>query len=200
MTFFYLWPLTGRSDDGVTVDTFARLSMPHTLTLLFRSFEVVWNFDLFWPLFLGQRSNAGQSHMTSAGAPSAHPDQVWYKIGWIEHDTKDIGRAMSFTKYRARRAASSMIFLKLIARSISLSIVRKNPSNFIIIMFKIRYFCILTDITNRYYCISVSWEHNNGCNRVRHRHATAKCQSLLTDRWKDVRTHWNHHTIDWILL
>ena len=109
------------------------------------------------------------------------------KLDGLSMIQKDIGRAMSFTKYRARRAASSMIFLKLIARSISLSIVRKNPSNFIIIMFKIRYFCILTDITDRYYCISVSWEHNNGCNRVRHRRATAKCQSLLTDRWKDGR-------------
>ena len=98
MTFFDLWPLTGRSDNGVPVDTFARLSMPHTLTLLFRSFEVVWNFDLFLPLFLGQRSNAGQSHMTSAGAPSAHPDQVWYKIGWIEHDTKRYWSSYEFYK------------------------------------------------------------------------------------------------------
>ena len=76
------------------------------------------------------------------------------KLDGLSMIQKDIGRAMSFTKYRARRAASSMIFLKLIARSISLSIVRKNPSNFIIIMFKIRYFCILTDITNRYVYIN----------------------------------------------
>ncbi len=51
------------------------------------------------------------------------------------------GRAMSFTKYRARRAASSMIFLELIATTISLSIMKKKkkkkPANFIIIMFRI---------------------------------------------------------------
>ena len=78
------------------------------------------------------------------------------KLDGLSMIQKDIGRAMSFAKYRARRAASSMIFLKLIARSISLSIMRKNPSNFIIIMFKIRYYCILSDIGDRYYCISVS--------------------------------------------
>ena len=50
LTFFDLWPLDGRSHNGVTVDTLARLFLPNKLTLLFLQFEKVWNFDLFWPL------------------------------------------------------------------------------------------------------------------------------------------------------
>ena len=33
----------------------------------------------FWPLYLGQRSNRGQSHMTSLGYLSGHLVQVWSK-------------------------------------------------------------------------------------------------------------------------
>ena len=40
------------------------------------------------------------------------------KLDGLSMIQKDIGQAMSFTKYHTRRAASSMIFLKLIARSI----------------------------------------------------------------------------------
>ena len=46
LTFFDLWPLNGRSDDGVTVDTFSSLAMPNTLVLLFLQFEIV---DFFCP-------------------------------------------------------------------------------------------------------------------------------------------------------
>ena len=125
-------------------------------------FEYFSYFDRKWPL--GDLWPLNHPLTCVAISPLILLTKFDIKLDGLSMIQKDIGRAMSFTKYRARRAASSMIFLKLIARSISLSIVRKNPSNFIIIMFKIRYFCILTDITNRYYCVSVSWEHNNVLN------------------------------------
>ncbi len=33
----------------------------------------------FWPLYLGQRSDPGQTHMTGPGPVSGHPDNVWSK-------------------------------------------------------------------------------------------------------------------------
>ena len=48
--FFDLWPLTGRSDSGVTVDNFACLVILDMLALLILPFEIHGKFDLFWPL------------------------------------------------------------------------------------------------------------------------------------------------------
>ena len=50
LTLFDLWPLNIRSHDGVTVDTFACLSMPNILTLLFLLFEKLLKCWPFWPL------------------------------------------------------------------------------------------------------------------------------------------------------
>ena len=61
---------------------------------------------------------------------------------------------------------------KLIARSISLSIMKKTKtkqnktSNFIIIMFRIWYFYIFTDITDRYFWHLVGSEHHNVGNQT----------------------------------
>ena len=82
------------------------------------------------------------------------------KLEGLSMIQKDIGRAMSFTKYCETRAASRSVFLKLIARSISLSIIPKKLSNFIIIIFRISYFCILTNITDQFFWRLVSSEHN----------------------------------------
>ena len=53
LTYFDLWPLNGRSDDGVTVKTIARLSMKNMLAQLFLRFEILHFFGPFqnwnWP-------------------------------------------------------------------------------------------------------------------------------------------------------
>ena len=59
--------------------------------------------------------------------------RLWYRIGWIERDTQIIGRATSFVK-PLRGDSWGIFFFKLIV--IYLCIMRKNPSNFIITMFK----------------------------------------------------------------
>ena len=46
LTFFDLWFLNGRLDNEVTMDTFACLSVPNRLTLLFLAFKIVTKFTV----------------------------------------------------------------------------------------------------------------------------------------------------------
>ena len=64
-------------------------------------------------------------------------NHVWYKIGWLERDTQIYWSSYELwvlTKI-VRDDSQAQFFFKLIVRSIYLCIMRKNPSNFIIIMF-----------------------------------------------------------------
>ena len=51
--FFYLWPRNRRSDEEVTMETFACLPKDYMLTLLVWQFDVVWNLTFMmwhiWP-------------------------------------------------------------------------------------------------------------------------------------------------------
>ena len=57
LTFFDLWPHNRRSDEEVSMDTFACLTKANMLAPLVLPFGVVWNLTFLWPLTLNRKSH-----------------------------------------------------------------------------------------------------------------------------------------------
>ena len=86
----HIWPLYlgQRSDGGQCHMTCAGSSIHHPHQVWWRSIKVQLNYGKLcyfivqmhiWPLNVGQRSNAGEHHMTCAGVSIYHIDQVWWR-------------------------------------------------------------------------------------------------------------------------
>ncbi len=69
-------------------------------------------------------------HNLCSHPPTHARDQVWYKIGWLEHDTKRYWSSYKSYQILCETRSVGHDILKLIARSTSLSIMWKKKSVF----------------------------------------------------------------------